>query len=407
MVQENRRKLKELIISAPPKVLGAYEEKYHVHKGYLKSLKETLDRLDEEVNIAIDSLKPKSLEELVGSELRANANYLNRRIKFWVSESKSLISSEQERLESLQAERSKIYAVKMSHIVDQVTNGFISLREASKILDAERDFHDAENSELFETYVSAIASLRDQIDLAGLAQKSEEVADGLRTEVDRLHALAQLGITVEIIGHEIESLEQNVSSNLKLFPEDIKNKPEYFAVVHAHESLIDRLRFLSPLKLSGSKARVRITGEMIFEYTANFFKSYFSENNIEFCASENFLSFSLVEQPSRIYPVFINLINNSAYWVGQQAGIVRKIMVDATDNLVFVTDNGPGVDAEDIPQLFQLFFTKKIRGGRGVGLYLCRTNLAAGGHIIDYISTYEKGLGGASFRINFKGAKYV
>ncbi len=307
----------------------------------------------------------------------------------------------------MQAERSKIYAVKMSHIVDQVTNGFISLREASKILDAERDFHDAENSELFETYVSAIASLRDQIDLAGLAQKSEEVADGLRTEVDRLHALAQLGITVEIIGHEIESLEQNVSSNLKLFPEDIKNKPEYFAVVHAHESLIDRLRFLSPLKLSGSKARVRITGEMIFEYTANFFKSYFSENNIEFCASENFLSFSLVEQPSRIYPVFINLINNSAYWVGQQAGIVRKIMVDATDNLVFVTDNGPGVDAEDIPQLFQLFFTKKIRGGRGVGLYLCRTNLAAGGHIIDYISTYEKGLGGASFRINFKGAKYV
>jgi signal transduction histidine kinase len=49
-----------------------------------------------------------------------------------------------------------------------------------------------------------------------------------------------------------------------------------------------------------------------------------------------------------------------------------------------------------------LFFTRRVRG-RGVGLYLCRQTLAAGGHKIEYVSDVAlKRLPGANFVITLR-----
>ncbi|MBC7051956.1 hypothetical protein G6O46_23375, partial [Salmonella enterica subsp. enterica serovar Enteritidis] len=90
---------------------------------------------------------------------------------------------------------------------------------------------------------------------------------------------------------------------------------------------------------------------------------------------------SIVDIPSRIFPVFINLINNSVYWVSQSAE--RYIRLDFKNGLTVVADSGKGVDPEDVPRLFNIFFTRR-RSGRGVGLYLSRANLAVAGHKIRY-----------------------
>lgn len=118
------------------------------------------------------------------------------------------------------------------------------------------------------------------------------------------------------------------------------------------------------------------------------------------------MSFSIYEQPARIYPVFINLINNSRYWVKETLDKSRLITLDYKEGLIYVSDNGPGVDQDDIDELFTIFFSKKQRGGRGVGLYLCKQNLAIGGHTIFYeVRQDKKILNGANFVINFKGIK--
>ncbi|MCS0254472.1 ATP-binding protein, partial [Vibrio alginolyticus] len=81
--------------------------------------------------------------------------------------------------------------------------------------------------------------------------------------------------------------------------------------------------------------------------------------------------------------------------------------IDLVDNVVVVSDSGPGVDADDIPMLFSLFFSRKQRGGRGVGLYLSRQNLRSSGHMINYASDKKyKLLKGANFIIEFKGIDY-
>jgi signal transduction histidine kinase len=405
-LHDAKRKLKEMAISDVPRNLGSLEERYNFYRGRSRRIREMLDLMEDRLGIALEVIKPKSAKDIVYSELSANAAFLHRRIRGWAQEGKSLLSSEQERLQLLQEERNKAYHLKMLPLLDDVDAGLLSLREATRQLDEERDIQDLENSGLFESYVSALSSLKESIDLAALAQNSEAIAEELREEVDRLHGLAQLGITVEIIGHEIEGLEQAVSSNLRKFPDDVKSTDLYCGVRDGYEALVERLRFLSPLKLSGPKTRVRITGLMILEYVQGFFGEGLVSKDISLIATPEFLRFSIVDQPARIYPVFINLINNSAYWVSRSDTFEKQILLDVNDSGVFVSDNGPGVDLDDVGYLFQIFFTRKVRGGRGVGLYLCRANLAASGHVINYASKAESLLSGANFVIKFRGAKY-
>lgn len=398
--------LKELALPAAPRNLGLLEEKHINYRTKSKIAKEMLDFLDQKISFALDIIKPKSPRDIAYSELNSNASFIHRRIRGWVTEGKAIISTEQQRLQQLQDERNKIYHAKTMPLLDQLDNGLISLSEASRLLDEERDIQDAENSSLFESYVTALNSLSDNIDLASLVTHSDDLAEGLREEVDRLHALAQLGITVEIIGHEIESLEQAVSTNLKLFPQEIQESRAYIEVKDSHEALIDRLRFLSPLKLSGPKTRAKITGQMIYDYLLRFFKGKLESQDITLSATEQFLRFSIHDQPARIFPVFINLINNSFYWVEQSVHEEKNIILQIVNDKVAVSDNGPGVRSDDVDRLFQLFFTRKVRGGRGVGLYLCKANLAASGHSIVYSDGELPLLSGANFLIDFKGSKY-
>lgn len=365
-----------------------------------------IDLLDQKISFALDIVKPKLPRDIAYSELNSNASFIHRRIRGWVTEGKSILISEQQRLHQLQEERNKLYHAKTMYLLDKLEEGTLSLTEVSRHLDDERDIQDAENASLFESYVNALSSLSENIDLASLITHSDDLAEGLREEVDRLHSLAQLGITVEIIGHEIESLEQAVSNNLKSFPQEIQNSSAYNEVKDSHEALIDRLRFLSPLKLSGPKTRTKITGQGIYEYLVRFFKGKLENQQITFTATEQFLQFSVYDQPARILPVFINLVNNSFYWVEHTKHEQKSVLLQVVNSKIVVSDNGPGVRSEDLEQLFKLFFTRKVRGGRGVGLYLCRANLAASGHSIIYSSGKPPFLSGANFLIDFKGAKY-
>jgi signal transduction histidine kinase len=159
--------------------------------------------------------------------------------------------------------------------------------------------------------------------------------------------------------------------------------------------------------LSGEKVKTTLSGNDIYGYICNFYKDRFEKNGIMFTQSEAFKQISIFEQPSRIYPVFINLINNARYWVRQSDEELKKIHLDFVDGEIYVSDNGPGVDIDDIENLFTIFFTRKQRGGRGVGLYLCKTNLQSGGHKIRYEKNEcKKLLKGANFILGLKGVQH-
>lgn len=260
----------------------------------------------------------------------------------------------------------------------------------------EEEFHDR-----YRPITRNIVTVSEGVDTQTALATIDEDRDELDRRVRDLNAVAQLGITVEIIGHELEALDGEVSRNLDRLPETAKSSAQYKRALDAHRALTEKLRFLSPLQLAGARLRETITGKAIVDYVREFFGSIFGDNGIDFSSTPAFDAISFTEMKSRIFPVFINLINNSVYWVGRTDQ--RSILLDFVDGKIVVADSGPGVDRDDVRRLFQLFYTRRM-SGRGVGLYLARVNLEAGRHSIRYANEDDPHvLSGANFIIEVKG----
>ena len=397
----------ELALGPPPNNLGTLETDYREFRNRDSYAGELISRLGNSISHALEKIKPKSAKDAVYSEINRNAAYLQHRLRKWSASAKDILSAENKRISDLVDERNKRYHTETLPLMDDLEHDRTTLSKVLDQLELERDKLDRENVSLFEPYISTLKSLQESVDIESLVSFTLEQSAELRQELDRLNALAQLGITVEIIGHEIEGLELTISRGLESLPDTIKSTSIFDTVRTAHHALVDRLRFLSPLKLSGEKTRTWVKGEKIAEYIKGFMGNSLEKRGIKLEVSPAFAKFRVYEQSSRIFPVFINLVNNAAYWVNQSPKSVKTISLDIVDGKVVISDDGPGVEKDDLKSLFTLFFTRKIRGGRGVGLYLCRANLAAGGHTISYaVENRMRKLSGANFIIDFKGAEF-
>jgi signal transduction histidine kinase len=395
---------KELGLGSRPISLGSLESEYTDYRRKEKYIAAAISNATHSISIALERFNPSAPQEIVSKEIFSKASSLSNRIRRWGVLAENELKEEQARLKELVASRHQSFNKANADLVGEVEAKNIDLSTALKMLTVSYESLSHENEAIFPPYIEALKSLREQIDLEGLVTYSVKETADLRDEIARIHALAQLGITVEIIGHEIEDLDLSIERGLDAMAPEAKNSEAYRRVQTAHHALSDRWRFLSPLKLSGEKIRKIITGDEIASYTQEFFRDFLQRSDIQLKVSEAFRQIQFSEMPSRIFPIFVNLLNNARYWVRHSVENKKTILFDFHDGKIIVADNGPGVADEDILSLFTLFFTKKASGGRGVGLYLCRTNLAAGGHKIWYeTEAKNKILPGANFVIEING----
>jgi signal transduction histidine kinase len=404
-------KIKGFSLSPIPRTLGSLENDYREYRDIEIDLKETIKHHLISVDSILTKLVIKEDIEIAEKDFQSKSGVLHAKIRKLANNGRALLKEELARFEEQVEIANKDFYKKASVHLNDLAAKRTTLEHVNDLITTEYHKQDFEISQKLTPYITAIESLKDQIDLEGLALHSVNENSRLQKQVEQVNSLAQLGISVEIIGHEIEGFDMTIERgirNLTVTNLDDYQQSALTGIAQAHQSLSDSWRFLSPLKLSGEKIRARLSGDDIFNYVNNFFKKRLEKNNISFIQTEAFKNISLYELPARIYPVFINLVNNARYWVKETEETNRQIKLDVSDGLVYISDNGPGVDVDDIKELFNLFFTKKQRDGRGVGLYLCKKNLAAGGHKIMY-QTHEKSkiLSGANFVIDFKGLKNV
>ena len=102
--------------------------------------------------------------------------------------------------------------------------------------------------------------------------------------------------------------------------------------------------------------------------------------------------------------LLINLFDNSVYWL-QPMDIPDKtieVYLDGNAGQMIFSDNGPGVRKDDVPYIFEPFFSGKGEDGRGLGLYIARQLLERHAYSIELADiASEKRLSGANFVINF------
>lgn len=384
------------------------KSRYSEFMLFRKDMLELVEQTQIKLNHHLEEISTSKPTEILKKKLEGHRDLLLQHTSRYKKRIHALQTSEFQRVAELISERQNLLDEKSTSLLVELERGDLQLQEA--LLNAERIREDIEqeNAALFEPYIGALESLNESIDLEVLAVFGIEKVSSLTQEIDRLNELAQLGIAIEIIGHELQSYDDLIGSGIRNLPSNLIGTDAYLSIETGYEGLTDQLRFLSPLKLSGNKVQRDVTGNELHQYVLKFFGQSFSKNGIQFSATDAFKSFSVYDQPSRLYPVFINLVNNSRYWVANHAVAEKKIILDVVGDKVVVSDNGPGVSASDLESLFTLFFSKKRHGGRGVGLYLCRANLTAGGHKIEYqADTSDMPLDGANFVVEFRGAKYA
>ena len=404
-LQDCQERLLEFRLPAIPKDLGTLERPYADYRATMRSAEATLQEVSDRIGRCVDSIELTNPRHLLEEQSTRHGERIRRGIRKWKSIIEALQRAEAARIRKIAKQQERGYDSEAIPLLHRFDTGEFDLPEAWKQIDKLKHDMEQKNEELFSSYAAALESLQESIDLEHLAVFGmEELAD-IRMDLERLNSLAQLGIAVEVLDHELQAYDDLIGSGLGRLPEEIRLSAAVKDIELGYEGLTDQLRFLSPLRLAGQRVQEWVSGKEIADYVGKFFRFMFAGSRVSFSATDDFRRLRVFDQRSRLYAVFINLVNNSIYWLAVSDQDDRRIVLDVMDSHAVVSDNGPGVDPEDVDSLFTLFFTRKLRGGRGVGLYLARANLAAGGHRIRYEAN-GKPLPGATFVVEFKGAEF-
>lgn len=407
-LEEFRGKLTDFRLVDVPDDMAGSEDAYAEYCQMVQKGETLANQLRETIELRVSDIQPKDPARFLQQQLADQETQLEQRLVSWKSVIEDLQTVERHRVRGLISRRRNQFRTEAKPLIDNVRLGRLSLLDASRLMDQIKQSAEDESRDVFVPYVDALRSLHDNVDLVTLARVGLDELGELHGQIDRLNSLAQLGIAVEITAHELQAYDDMIGSGLSALPKGTQDTDAVKEIVIGYEGLTDQLRFLSPLRLAGTKTQRWVRGSEIAEYLGKFFAATFERTHVRLVVTPEFSFFRVFDHPSRLYPVFINLVNNSVYWLSTHDVETRHIVLGVVGGEIVVSDNGPGVQSSDISSLFQLFFTRKMRGGRGVGLYLCRANLAAGGHTIRYEPNGDgMPLSGANFLIKFNGADFA
>ncbi len=228
-------------------------------------------------------------------------------------------------------------------------------------------------------------------------------------------SLAGVGLSVEVASHDIMLTMDRIREKLSEINADlhmpltIESKIDDIA---AKAQSVEEMFALVYLKMhdlqqvfTSSKQRVKnIKVEEIIRKIQNIYMRQYNENGIIVEYSKVGKSPVIAKTIDAVlYQVFINLFDNSLYWLKLVSG-ERKVHIELNgDNqTVIFSDSGYGINEEDRNYIFEAFFSGKGEEGRGLGLYIARNLLDRYGYDISLLSSerdiIEKG---ANFLITF------
>lgn len=116
-------------------------------------------------------------------------------------------------------------------------------------------------------------------------------------------------------------------------------------------------------------------------------------------SSREFRALKIEGYASTFYPVFVNLTDNSLYWLSQsKPGASGVIGLECQGQTIVYRDNGPGIADDIADRVFDFGFTTRP-GGSGLGLAIANQVLERAGWSISLGDCRE----GAEFLISPQG----
>lgn len=230
----------------------------------------------------------------------------------------------------------------------------------------------------------AMRALREAVDsLRELVEDTNRVAQSYDRGQGQLVNLAGIGLTVEILAHELTRATTGALRVLADARASDSVKDVFEPLQLQLETLSKRLRVLDPLSTAGRQHKTTFDLNAWVRTIMGYHDAQFRRHGIRH-------RFEVVPNGAReevkvhmvkgmVVQVLENLLSNSVYWLK-----VRKDYGDSFEPKIHVTldterreiqvwDNGPGIDPSRAETIFVPFnSTKPVNRGKGLGLYVSR-----------------------------------
>ena len=260
-----------------------------------------------------------------------------------------------------------------------------------------------------EKYANAIGDekLHAQVKAVSAAAQNQRKIAERRCEI--LEDLAGVGLSVEAAAHDLMLMASKAKRLAQTL--DAEASLGGFARASDHECLQslmeaigfieDRIRDFLPLFRS---SRQKVHQVSVGEVLGKVIKVYkpvllAAEIPIPQVPKDDFL----VECTDAVLmQAFINLLDNSLYWLKNEKGIQSpriEVRINDKEKQIVFSDNGPGIAPGNAPYIFDPFFSTK-QDGRGLGLYIAKQLLGRYGYSIQLLQDAKKK--GATFELSFQ-----
>ena len=208
---------------------------------------------------------------------------------------------------------------------------------------------------------------------AELAAAADAEIVELRAQADDQLEYVQLGMALAVVDHEFRATVSSIRSDVRRVGSWAKKNPQlvglYEDLRRDFDHLDSYLTLLTPMQRRLRRTRTTIKGSDISRFLNELFRERLRAANTEILASREFEAAKIVGYASTFYPVFINLVDNSLYWIQSAGPGASKSTIELSkrgDTLIY-RDTGPGIAEEIAERVFDFGFTTKP-GGSGLGL---------------------------------------
>jgi len=210
----------------------------------------------------------------------------------------------------------------------------------------------------------------------------------LQDELVRSERLAATGQLASFVAHEINSPLQAITVLLHTLEKqsDDKGITEKVGVIRgAFNSIRATVMNLLDLNRMGNEEKQATNVNAVLQQTVELVSGYLKKNRVALKLDLDPSLPKIFASPRQLNQVFLNLINNAIQAISdsddiQQGWRSRKQMegqITVTTRyldkqiIIRIVDEGPGIDADQLANIFEPFYTGKKERGMGVGLSIC------------------------------------
>lgn len=243
-----------------------------------------------------------------------------------------------------------------------------------------------------------------------LAASYEREKSYLLQRAEMIEDLAGVGLSVEMASHDIMLLMNRAKAIGRHLAEMARAAgvdgicEQSDTLLAVLEQIGDGMQDLQILFKSSRRRRKIIIVESVLEKIHKIYGPLLAKSSIRYRTVKlGGPPLTASTTDGVIMQVLINLFDNASYWLDSIEPEKREIQVtlDGQSRELIFSDNGPGIDPEDLPYIFEPFYSGKGKEGRGLGLYIARQLLERHGHRIGVARKRHESLPGANFVIRF------